>query len=285
MEAKQMVCATAHPETGTICVAGLRNASIHVIGASVPMSAKPGDTVSSFYLSPITGRKGVVAISAHRSEGGKHGRYEVGSFLLFVGFIEGEPFINLETEWVPLVGRLGQVTSSEVSVDILGKRFSTKEPFHVDTDPKPASYVVDANLLCKYLAGDIDAGDVWDALQQKSEEVVARERLPLVESELERARQEIQQLRVLVNKEQTARQELAVTHLEAVCNLEGLHRRYKSMKTLARIVVDFAQNRRFKGTAVTMAINEFIGLDAADARRAEREADRRFAERRIATEA
>lgn len=184
MKASDRIAAERHGDS--LSVSGKWETSVAVLGASVPTSAgQSNDLMTSFYVSPNRTKKGVVAIRMFAPGQGKHSYAVSGEFLVTTGWKDGEPYINLDEAWTPLSGRLGQVSSRGISVEIFGVVFCSQKPYQSsDSKAVSAFCVVPGDVICRYLAGDIEAHEVLEAVTKRQEEEQARLRLPEFEERL-----------------------------------------------------------------------------------------------------
>lgn len=180
MKASQLLCAKSSEE-GVIVVEGLYNNKIRIIGSSIAKFISSDEYRNSVALSIKRSDKGFIAVYVVLPSG-KH--VEHFEFFLDIGWIEdsGTPYIGLDSQWVPRhPERLGVINFFGIRTDIDGVIFSSSE-----YDKKPGvRYVNDHNLLCKYLAGDIEADVVKQAAAECIDEENARVKLPELEKKIQ----------------------------------------------------------------------------------------------------
>lgn len=169
-----------------ITVAGLYDRTITILGTSVPLSARIGDSVDAFTATPT--KPGVIAVVIRIPGRGKGGSYPTDvSFLLAVEKADVGFRVNTDTPWV-CSGRLGQITDhSHVQVRIGDEYFVPMPEYDYQRKKLDGCrFVEDPNLLCQYLAGDVGAEAVKAAATEHAEEVEARKKLPEVMATLEK---------------------------------------------------------------------------------------------------
>lgn len=140
------------------------------IGASVPVSALPGEVVYSLTVYPRKGEKGVVAVASDYVTPSWAGAISLdwndSNDKLLIE--QRSPFFNPD--------RIGQVYSSGhnqwVEVQIEGDRFTSSE-----RRTELAHFVPDANLLCRYWAGQATVDEVKAAVRAEKKSASAKESL------------------------------------------------------------------------------------------------------------
>jgi hypothetical protein len=153
--------------------------------------------VGSFSFNMEDGQKeGMIAV--YFSSGMGRDNFE-GELLLPVFMKDGVPFVDLKEPWVPFKGRLGQAHRFGIEVMIRGKVYTTVDVSGLPPDHSWMRYkrdycVPDGNIVCKYLVGEVDADAVIAAATKHEEEVSASERLPELERELARTRQQLEEV-------------------------------------------------------------------------------------------
>ena len=168
---------------------------IRIVGSSVAKFTANEDYSNSVALSIKKGDRGFVAVNV-LTHNGKNTEEFV--FFLKIGWGEdGEhPLIDFDSQWVPeSPERLGIIKHYGIRVEIGGLIFTSNQ-YDNKYDKTPGiRYVSDHNLICRYLAGDIEADVVEKAAAEYVEEESAMAKLP----ELEKKIQELTTL--LIEKE------------------------------------------------------------------------------------
>lgn len=154
----------------TATITGRDKESVALVGCSTKCSVTRGKEVNSFsiLLPKNYGDKGIVAV-----------RMMSRSFL--INFSRGQDVpLNLESDWVPIDGRLGQIYPDGTLVVTIGSStYGTSSTCcdHLVNDP---------DLLCRYLSGNVDSTAIITTaekvLRDYSEIVVLREKLADVNS-------------------------------------------------------------------------------------------------------
>ncbi len=243
------VLAAKSSETAVL-LSGFFDDRIRVIGASLTMSARPGDYTHSFtlYLSDEI-EMGVVALSVHTK---RFGDKKYGSsipFLLAIRSRQGEAWLDLDEQWIsPKPAYIYDGHWLEVKVG--EERFSTCKPF--ESNLRQVRYVADANLLCRYLVGAATADDVRAAAEETVAEVSRKERITELEAQVKRLEEtrrsmeeRIQELRVRVQRHCD---EKAVFHQSAT-----------EWRTYAEMLRSILSKRLFLGKDLRQALREFPG--------------------------
>lgn len=156
-------------------------------GASVPTNEIPGRFKSVHSLTLVVEKKGIVAVSVSYTIGKSNYNTD---FFLSLENKDGKVKVDLDDQWFPKAERLGNISDyGVVNVMIDDKWYTTDEGYKLDPGKDQGSikkgkiFVPDANLLCKYLIGNIDAQAVIDAAQEVTEEKSAREQIAELEKE------------------------------------------------------------------------------------------------------
>lgn len=180
----------------TVTITGKFETKIRFLGGSCPASVNPGDSVNSFSLSP--GEEEAVCavqISYTTMPHGKAAYYQYINFLLGISRgDDGNPHIELEHAFVPKPDRLGQIVPDAGLSVRIGDEFFIA-PLLVcgsDTEKKLAALRTkyrlvankDANLLCRFIVGKADAGEVKDAAEEL---VVQTVDVPVLQAKLTEA--------------------------------------------------------------------------------------------------
>lgn len=182
MKPSQLLCAKSSEE-GVIVVEGLYNNKLRIIGSSVANFILNKNSSNSVALSIKKGDKGFIAVVVTNP----NGKYvEHFDFFLSIGWMEdsGTPHIGLDSQWVTMdPERIGAIDFFGIRTNIDGVIFSSSES---EYDKKPGMrYVSDHNLLCKYLAGDIEADVIKQAAAERIDEENARVKLPELEKKIQ----------------------------------------------------------------------------------------------------
>lgn len=217
-------------EKGVILVAGLYNNKLRIMGSSTTIKAVQGDDYSnSVALSIKKGDRGFIAINMADYSGKRVDHF---SFFLKIEWNEDSalPFIDLDSQWVPMDSeRLGVIGIFGIRIKIGGLIFSSSK-FDKEPDMR---YVSDNNLLCGYLAGDIEADVVEKAATEYIEEESAKARLP----ELEKKIQELTALVVEKEKLLAKKEELVLAEKESAEKYyqQGV-RMYKKLNAASKVI-------------------------------------------------
>jgi len=164
MKASKILCAKS-AENGVIVLEGFDGNKIRYIGSSVAKSVPCDTEVNSVAFSLKKGDKGFIAIRAYVKRAKSEDAF---SFFLPVEWRGEMPFIDLESTWIPpYPDRLGAINYSGLMTEIDGIVYTGN---HWDKDKKGMRYVRDHNLICKYLAGDVDADAVKMAVEDNKED-------------------------------------------------------------------------------------------------------------------
>lgn len=179
MKPSQLLCAKS--SKGVVLIEGLYSNNLRIIGSSVANFIPNNNRSNSVALSIKKGDKGFIAVVV-TNPSIKH--VEQFDFFLDIGWTEDSetPHIGLDSQWVPKdPERLGVIDFFGIRTNIDGVIFSSSE-----YDKKLGMrYVGDHNLLCKYLAGDIEADVVEKAAAEYIEEESAKSRLPELEKKIQ----------------------------------------------------------------------------------------------------
>jgi hypothetical protein len=243
MKANIYLVAKASAEKGTIVLGcGLSTTYLRAVGTSVPMSAKPGDHVTSFAIAPK--KEGVVAVGASSVGGGKNRDTRTDYFFLSVEKSDKGFRINLDEPWTPLADRLGQIVDyGDIEVEIDGERYTS----NVHGKDRPGfRYVPDANLLCQYLAGDIGPQDVINAATEHIEEQEARKMVPGLQKQLA----EVKSLSLETKKEAE----------EYFCTLMTTTGDLAKLQVATEALVTSVMKQFFKRPSVKRALGKLSGL-------------------------
>lgn len=178
MRPEQLLYATSSDDNTSVLLGTKIDNHMIFLGSSVPMSAKAGDNGTSCTLFPTKGKGGIVAVAVRHFSGGsgKHSRCNWTPYFLKVRWGEKGPLIDLNYEMV-LQSR-GQAYDHHVEIQIGDERFSSYDSKH-----DSCHFVSDANLLVRFLAGDVSPDEVRDAADENIAEVLARKQLSVVEAE------------------------------------------------------------------------------------------------------
>ncbi len=146
------------------------------LGSSIPCGATPGTEATQFYFSPDLKLKEeveIIAIAIYDKifdPGNRNNNiYEWKSSFIEVSISQeeaGKLIINVNLERSAILGskRLGHCSREGIEAIVCGKRFSS-------TCLEKAYAMVDANTLCSYLAGNLDAdGVLRKAIDVKKEQ-------------------------------------------------------------------------------------------------------------------
>ncbi|TAN58586.1 hypothetical protein EPN15_00575 [Patescibacteria group bacterium] len=151
---------------------GFEGNKIRYMGSSVAKSAPCDDEVNSVAFSLKEGDKGFIAIRAFIIRPKSTDAF---SFFLPVEWRGDMPFVDLESLWIPpFSDRLGALNYFGLMVEIDGIIYTTNL---FDKDKEGKRYISNCNLLCKYLAGDVDADAVKSAATELIEEEEAKKRI------------------------------------------------------------------------------------------------------------
>lgn len=155
-----------------------------VFGASIPVSALPGEEARSFTAHLPEGQdRGLIAVAVNYQLNGK-GVWS--NFIIeFTRGEDGCAYATLDHPWVPEGERIAQIDYLGLTlVDVTsGDRFTTCERAAKEHG---LSYVPDGNLLMRCLAGLATLDDVRAAAQAQAEEMSVRERLAEIEPRIAR---------------------------------------------------------------------------------------------------
>ncbi len=178
-------------ENKTILLNGISLNQITFIGATMPVSVKPGDEVNFFTLAPEKEKQGIVAVAVYTKNYCRQ-KGDPGIQLSFFLRVENPdttgPHIDLEDPWIPGSDRLGQIIGTNIHVRIDGELFSTFKRY--SALESGYNYVPDPNIICKYLIGEVGPDEVRAAVSEHIAEMQAREKLPVLEKQLENAKYE-----------------------------------------------------------------------------------------------
>ena len=228
MKPSQLLCAKSSAE-GVVMIEGLYNNKLKIFGSSVANFILNESNSNSVALSIKEGDKGFIAVVVS-TPNGKH----VEHFYYFLGIEwtedSGTPRIGLDSQWVPMdPERLGVIDFFGIRTNIDGVIFSSSE-----YDKKPGMrYVGDHNLLCRYLAGDIEADALEKAATEYIEEESAKAKLPELEKK-------IQELTTLLTEK-----EVLLVKREALLSEKGkeaieIHRQgmefYRGWKNASKVI-------------------------------------------------
>jgi len=187
-------------EGGKVSLVAKRDGvKINLVGASIPTSASSGTNyLNSLTVAPETDKEGIIAVELDKISGsGKSRETTAVRFFLHVKNVAGKAEINLTDEWFPFADKLGHIVSNHIEVNINGEWYTTEECYdpnykYENSRETGKSFVLNGgNLLCKYLAGDVDARTVIDAAEKAVEEKNALVELAELKKELIDARNEI----------------------------------------------------------------------------------------------
>lgn len=163
---------------------------IWIIGASMPMSANPGDHVHSFTIQRGGKDKGVVVVQIFHCW--NPAKSETGSLyrILFLEVDWNRPSpINPENQWVSLPDRMCQ----DHHVGWLIVKTPTKVYSTIRANLADAIVVPDANLLCRFMTGEATEEQLEAAAQEYVVEQTTAEKLRQVEADLSATRTTLHQ--------------------------------------------------------------------------------------------
>lgn len=167
---------------GAILVSGLGHTDFRINGSSMPNSATDQSKyvdVATFTAPSDKKSYGVLAIYARDHDSKKEKNI---SFLLAITWKDGKPDIDEQSPWVSPADRLGQAYYDCVSVKVGDVVYISSEEVAKKHGYK---YVPDGNLICKFLAKDVELDALEKAVQEVEKKKSKQEKL--VES-LENAR-------------------------------------------------------------------------------------------------
>lgn len=248
MKASKLIRARGS-ENGVIVLEGFERNKIRYIGSSIAKSVPCDNEVNSVAFSLKEGDKGFIAVSVLTPNGKNT---EVFVFFLKIEWdeIDERPLLDLDSQWVPkFPERLGVITYYGIKTEIDGLIFSSHK-----NDKKPGMrYVGDHNLLCKYLAGDIEADAVEKAATERIDEENARLKL----SELEK---EIQKLTAFIGEQDkllTKKDALLLKKDEEITASFKEELWIDKKLNAALKVIDEAEKLWFKGSSLKKALEEY----------------------------
>lgn len=187
MKAEDQIARRVNRETGVITLDQCHRDMFRLIGTNLPVSAKPGDFVSTLTVQIKKDENGLLAVQCIRDSGNLFYR----QYLLPVSWSdELGPWVDLQHPWESLPGRLISAVEEFLEIEIQGIRYSTN-PRTAGTQVR---YVPDANLLCRYAVGEVGCKEVQDAASDFVAEQNAREALPRVQAELWQALKDTERL-------------------------------------------------------------------------------------------
>lgn len=161
MRPSKLIGARTSGNTVTIFPIVEGGAGLYFGGASVQVNAIPKDLRKLSSLTAVIekGKKGIVAVCVSYDHGKSR---EEESFFLQVKNETGTAEIDLTDPWYPEADRLGQVHAyGYVTALVEGKWYCSEES---DARKMNALYLPDGNLLCQYIANDIPAQKIFDAV-------------------------------------------------------------------------------------------------------------------------
>jgi hypothetical protein len=208
-------------EDGQIVINGAVMNTIKLLGSSVPVSCRVGETVSFLTVSPE--KEGIVAVRVnaenYKNTKDKYAHTPEADFLLNVKKNdEGKLYVDRDNHGATKQGRLCQIANDIVHVKIDGEIFLSATPPHYAIGNYPASFrIVDGSILCQYVAGDIEAEVVKEKATAFEAEKSALERLPQVEAE----KQELVEKIFAVKKQLDAAAEKETTLWERINRLSA----------------------------------------------------------------
>ncbi|MFA5986020.1 MAG: hypothetical protein WC819_01575 [Parcubacteria group bacterium] len=171
-------------EDGQIIINGSGINTIKLLGSSVPISCRVGETVSFLMISPE--KEGMVAIrvyaKSHKDTKNKYALTPEVDFLLNVRRNGEEAFyIDRDNHGMTKRGRLCQISKGILQTTIEGILFLSGVP--CKSDEYPPFRIVDGDVMCQYVVGDIEAEMVKEKATTLEAEKSALECLPQVEAE------------------------------------------------------------------------------------------------------
>lgn len=176
-----LAMSTSHVGAGEGIPVSTKFHGLEVLGSSVPMSMKPpSEECQGFIIYPD--KPGVVALMV-TDRNPSRPLVQHGLFLGVEADADGKFFIVDDKMWIPPHGRIGQMYDHS-RIDVLingvvylwGKHYAERDGDY--------AYVADPNLLCRYLAGDVDAEAVKAAAVEHEQESSARETIKRIKDVL-----------------------------------------------------------------------------------------------------
>ena len=242
MKASKILCAKS-AENGVIVLEGFDGNKIRYIGSSVAKSVPCDTEVNSVAFSLKKGDKGFIAIRAYVKRAKSEDAF---SFFLPVEWRGEMPFIDLESTWIPpYPDRLGAINYSGLMTEIDGIVYTGN---HWDKDKKGMRYVSDHNLICKYLAGDVDADAVKMAVEDNKEDEDKKKI-----SDLEKKIQELTTL--LIEKENLLAKEKKAA--EKYCQQEVVV--YERWRAASKVIGE-VEKQWFHRPSIKEALQEYNAL-------------------------
>ena len=170
MNANAIISAEVSGKVITL-VGAISGTSIMFLGASCPASVKPGQTADSISLSPGD-KEEVVAIRTVRTD--HRGKYPTSDYDHFILPIiqkdQSGPWIQLGKAFVPKQDHVGQIVPDLGLTVRIGDEFFLSpillNPYYgvIEHDKACQGYrklsVDDANLLCRFMAGQVETDEV-----------------------------------------------------------------------------------------------------------------------------
>jgi len=143
---------------------------MQVLGSSMFLSVREGQRTQQL---PIPqGQVGIIALKVDIQSHYRDTRVNITR----VDFVEvrrqdDSTFVELDKCWIPSENRPGQIVEDRYVQVLIGSEFFTSDP----TDKR--ARFVDADVLCRYLYGDIDGADVKSRATEIQEEKSAKDRV------------------------------------------------------------------------------------------------------------
>jgi len=174
-----------------IMVHGYEAHQILLAGASMKTSAPSDFYYESFSLELGDDARGVVAVVVPCFINKVSHKYFAFFFEVKKDENNGMIKFDLSSPFVPLPGRLGQIDEAgRITVEVDGKIFTNKFPVTLEAT-HPEYCHVDANSLCRYLAGLIDKEELKEASISSTDARTLEQRLATSEKCLESLGEEL----------------------------------------------------------------------------------------------
>lgn len=135
------------------------------------------------------GRSGIIAL--HISSTQWHKSPNSFDYILSVSFKDGDdsPQVEMDKPWFPRPSRLGAVSYWGIDVNASGKLFASENAF-----AEGKTVIKDADLLCRFLVGNIELEDLEAAASLEKLEEKALAQLPRFREKISAQATEIKQL-------------------------------------------------------------------------------------------
>lgn len=259
MKPSLLLCAKSSTE-GVFVIEGQGSSyKIRIVGSSVAKFIPNEEYSNSVTLSIKKGDKGLVAVNVFTPSG-----KNMETFVFFLKIEWGEdcerPIIDLDSQWVSKSPeRLGVITHYGIKTEINGVIFSSNKHYKLYDEIHNVRYVSDHNLLCKYLAGDIEADVVKKAAAERTDEENARLKLPELEKKIQELTTRVAEAEKFLAKTEELLSKKGREATES--QRQGLE--FYKMWSAASIVIREAEKQWFSRPSLKRAIRTYKAVVAS----------------------